>query len=484
MGLDFLLGAARMALADAAVERDRYRWECDRDDCDGQPHDGNPHPHARTKQRKPKGRWKTWLLLCGRGFGKTRTGSEVFLDLVLQRPVDAQGRPTWHLIGCRTHAETVQLMIEGPSSLTQAMDRRGIRYTLNKSNYRITLESGQIIVNQHAEGNADFGRGGEWATVWIDEIGTFKRIKEAFTQSLPFAMRVKLPHGERSRMLLTTTPKAEYLEPFEIMKDLVGKHGNGNVVVVRGTTWENVANIPEDDLQEWEEDFPPGTRTRRQELDAELLDNVEGSLWTAELIGAHRLTEADVPRDQIIRRIVSVDPAYTAGPNSDLTGIMLVSKAMLPVPDTTGAPGRKKQAHYYVERDLSMKAPINQWAETAVKLAVANDAQLLIEVDNGADMNAKTLREAARDLGVACPKIHEVRAGSEGSKAVRAAPVVADYENGRVHHVGYLAELETQQCTWVPEDSAKSPDRIDALVHAVRHLRKQAAGNGPVRSGW
>jgi phage terminase large subunit-like protein len=468
---------------EAAAAPPPYEWMCDRDSCDGQPHGRWNYGHARTKQRLPAGNWKTWLLLCGRGWGKTRTASECYLDLVLDNPVDVQGRPTWHLIGSRTHAETVNLMIKGVSSLTYAFERRGVGYSWNQSTGVITLDSGQIIVTQHAEGNPDFGRGGEWATVWIDEPGTFKRLEDAYYNSLPFSMRAKLPKGKRSRVLLSTTPKADYSEPFRILKELTGKAaaGDPSVVVTRGPTWENAANIPVEDLAQWDEDFPEGSRTRRQELDAELLDNVEGSLWTMELLNANRVQPDEVPTSLITRKVVSVDPSYTAGPNSDLTGIILAAKALLPIPDTSNGPRSKVSAHFYILKDISMRAPINVWAEAAVQLAHDEGADILIEIDHASDMNVTTLKQAARDLKLPCPKIHTVRASAEGSKAARAAKTVQQYEKGRVHPVGYMRELEEQKTTWVPGETKKSPDRVDAEVHAVNFLDKPVQVRVPVR---
>lgn len=461
-----------------------YAWMCDNDTCDGQPHGDYNYPHARAKQRKPKGHWKTWLLLCGRGFGKTRTGSETFLDLVLARPVDTQGRPTWHLIGCRTHAETVNLMIKGPSSLTQAMDRRGIKYKLNGSNFNIELETGQIIINQHAEGNPEFGRGGEWATVWIDEIGTFKRIKDAFTQALPFAMRVKLPDGERSRMLLTTTPKAEYVEPFEIMKDLVAKDGNGTVVVTQGTTWENAANIPPEDLAEWELEFPEGTRTRLQELDAELLDNVENALWTAELIETTKRTSIE---GNVVRRAVGLDPSGTAKASSDACGIVLVAKTIVETAERQDELGRPlpkmKLGHYWLEKDLSAVMPVSQWAKAAVQLAVAHSCPIVYETNFGADMVPNALQSAARDLGVACPTLIPSRATD--SKGVRAGWLAGLYSQGRAHHVGHLPTAVHEKTTWQPEDTnGKSPNSIDAEGHVVKWLDKPTAVAVPVSDAY
>lgn len=458
-------------------ETPAYQWACKLPECDGLPHQGHNYKHARTKQRIPEGDWFIWLLLCGRGFGKTRTGSEAFLDMVLTHPKDVDGIPTEWLIAGPTHDDTIKLLFEGVSSLKHTLKRRNITYKWNKNEKLVTLATGQRIIMQYAEGNEDLGRGGNWAGVWLDEIGTFKKIRKAWDESILFSIRAVLPGDWRPRIMLTTTPKASAKESFDLLWEILNTESD-TTRITRGTTWENEENIPTKQLELWKQMFPPGTRSRRQELDAELMRDVDGSLWTAELIAAGRVKET--PED-VIRRIVAVDPSYSSGPTSDLAGIVLVAKTMREVQE-----GDKtiRVGHFYVEQDLSCRASYKEWAQKAITVAVDNDADVVVEMDGAQKMNSGALRDAARDLGVNCPRIIEVNAGSVGSKANRAAPVAALYENGRVHHVGFLQELETQQTTWVPELTKKSPDRIDALVWAVRTLDNPPRAAVPILDAW
>lgn len=476
-----------------AAPTEAYTWACARPECDGLPHEGALYAHARTKQRLPDGDWALWVLLCGRGWGKGRTASETFLDMVQAHPVDVQGLATEWLVAGATYDDTVKLCWEGVSGLKHALRRRGYAdrtvdpsspkwYTYQQMQKLVTLSTGQRIVLAYAEGNDDLGRGGSWAGMWLDELGTYKnRIRAAWDESLLFSLRAKLPGGWRPRIMITTTPKTSAKEAHDLLSELVNTP-SPTTIVTRGPTWENAHNLPPSQLQLWDRMFPPGTRSRRQELEAELLSDIEGALWTAELVDRARVPA--IPSDvQVVRRVVSIDPATTSGPDSDETGIHLVAKGMHDVADPeTGRTNR--EPHFYVEHDATMRAPATEWARVAVQLAVDHSADLLYESDQGGDAWRTILQQAARALGVPCPRILAVRAATEGSKPTRAQPVVALYHEGRVHHVGYHAELETQMTTWVPEHTRKSPDRVDSVVYGVRELSKLGAAPAPARRLW
>lgn len=214
----------------------------------------------------------------------------------------------------------------------------------------------------------------------------------------------------------------------------------------------------------------PDARKRAALLhgDWNAMDQLEGALWNFEVIENHRV--ASIPTNvDVIRKVVAIDPAVTSGPNSDETGIQLVVKGMQELTEN----GKKKRiAHFYVLEDASMRAPGPDWAKRAVQLAYDHKADLLYESDQGGDAIKELLIQAAKDLGLPRPTILSVRAANEGSKATRAQPVVGLYLQGYVHHVGYHGALEEQMTTWIPELTKKSPDRVDSLVYAVRHLSK------------
>lgn len=447
-----------------------YIWSCDRDDCDGSPHEGWNYLHARTKQRLPVGAWFIWLLVLGRGWGKTRTGAECFLDLMLANPVDVEGTPTEWLIASRTWNDTVKLCLEGPSGLFNALKRRRINYRWVASDKMVYLEGGQRIHITYAEDDR-LGQGRNLAGFWLDELGSFKRIVLAWTEGLVPSLRAKLPTGQPCG-LVTTTPNVRYAGALSLIKGLMKRaETSPSVRVTVGSTFENSHNLAEATLAEWLEQYPKGSKAYRQEFLGEIADEIEGAMWTWESIHSFRVTAAP----ELTRKLVTVDPSYSNGPDSDETGLLVLGSAAL-------GDGKERRIHVYALEDHSARMSVDTWPKLAVRLAVAHSSEILIEVDNAANANAKMLRDAARDLGVSCPRIHEVRAASTGSKSVRATPVVAHYLNGRVHHVGELPELETQMTTWVPEQSKDSPDHVDALVHGVTWLMKPKAAPVKVRN--
>lgn len=229
----------------------------------------------------------------------------------------------------------------------------------------------------------------------------------------------------------------------------------------------------------------PDPRLRKALLEGDwnAMDNVMGAYWSHSLIEQFRVNTTP----DAIKRVLAIDPAVTSNEKSDHTGIILTAKAMVDLPDPeqdldalAGRKPKKKRAHYYVEKDLTCRVPSDQWAKVAVRTAYDSNATILVEVDQGGDVWASQLKNAAKALGISCPPIVLRRAGSIGSKATRANPVAALYIDGRVHHVGHFIELEEEMTTWVPEKGHDSPDRMDALVWSILELDRP--GVVPVRA--
>lgn len=373
------------ALLEAEL-RPSYSWNCGLPECDGAPHGEHTQPHARTKQRLPEGDWSIWLLLTGRGWGKTRTGSEVFLDMIISTPKDKDGRPTEWLVAGATHSDTVKLLMEGVSSLSHALSRRSIAYRYNKVDKLITLDTGQRIILTNAE-DEDLGRGGNWSGVWLDEMGMFKRIKYAWQESLVPSVRAKLPHGKRPRILITTTPKVRRKDAFDILRDLRARH-DGSVFLTVGSTFENEANLDEHAVTQWRALYPEGSRAYRQEFLAELTDEVEGALWRQETIDSHRV--AEFAPQSLTRLCVAVDPAATSNPDSDDTGIIIA-----------GIVGHPKDGDYYVIADRTSHSTPDEWGKTAVLAWHKYEADSIVyETNHGGEMVRSTLLNAARDLQI------------------------------------------------------------------------------------
>ena len=271
-------------------------------------------------------------------------------------------------------------------------------------------------------------------------------MQESWDQ-LQFGLRL----GTHPQTLITTTPK-----PRKLLRDLMERK-DGTVVLTRGSTFDNAANLAPTALTELKARYE-GTRLGRQELYGEVIDDVEGALWTLTMIERDRVKRLP---DDIVRRVVSIDPAVTNNTDSDETGIVIVS--------------RDRKGHGYVEADLSMRGTPNEWASRVVTAFDEYECDnIIVEVNQGGDMVSSTLRTVRPHL-----PIREVRATK--GKRLRAEPISALYEQSRIHHVGVLDSLETQMTTWTPDDP-KSPDRLDALVHGLTDLMQQGGAEAYLRS--
>lgn len=447
------------AVADLLEAAPMYAWSCSRPDCDGMPHDGLDR-HARTDQQPPTGNWSTWLIRAGRGWGKTRTGAETLIDMVIANPLTVDGTPTEWLAAGETIQASREVCALGPSGLIAALDRRGVEYTYNRAFGVIKLSPGQRI---HLRGgdDHDLARGMNLAGAWLDELGTWKRAPSAWSEGVVPALRQQLPNTW-PRVVITTTPKPG--PGGKLLADLASRD-DGTVAVTRGSTFDNAANLSTEALDELRRRYPEGSRLYRQELLGELVNDVEGALWNMDLIDAGR---DDYNPDNLTRVVVAVDPAASYGPDSDETGIVIA-----------GSIGSTRDRHYMVLADVTVKAEPSAWGKAAVTAWAQHDADAIVyETNQGGAMVAQVLTQSARDLlakGLIdrLPKLVPVRATR--GKALRAEPIAALYEMGRVHHAPGLSRLEEQMTTWTPE-SPTSPDRLDALVWALTHLSKTGTG--------
>ena len=271
---------------------------------------------------------------------------------------------------------------------------------------------------------------------WADELAAWRFGQEAW-DNLMFGFRL----GDDPRGVITTTPK-----PIKLLLDIIA---DPHTVVTRASSYENRANLApaffDAIIRKYE-----GTRIGRQELEAELLEDVPGALWARPLIEASRIGIGQLRADTFVRVVVAIDPAVTAGDDSDETGIIVAALT--------------RTGHVFILDDLTCKESPLTWAKIAVNAYVSRRADRIIgEVNNGGDLVEANIRAVAPNV-----PYRGVRA-SRG-KAVRAEPIAALYEQARVHHVGTFPQLEDQMCSFVPGSDQKSPDRMDALVWAVTEL--------------
>ena len=396
---------------------------------------------ARPEQLAPDGNWLVWLLMAGRGYGKTRCGAEYIRDALTCNA-------GWQaaLVGT-TLTEVRTTMVEGPAGLKAVFPpNEWAQVKWNRSTCELWLPNGSQAQGYTAE-VADKLRGPAHHVAWADEIAKWKDAPKGIHENTTWSnLMLGLRQGPRPRCVATTTPK-----PFKLIRELLADEATH---VTHGTTYENLENLSPTFKHQILRQFE-GSRLGRQELHAELLEDIEGALWTRELIETSRV---DVAPETLRKIVVAIDPAVSATEGSDETGIVAV--------------GLDDEGNFYVLRDVSGRlSPLN-WAQRAVNLYDELSADTLVaEINNGGDLVEINIRTVSRTVPVR--KVHASR-----GKAVRAEPVVTLYEQGRVRHVGMHPLLEDQLCTWVPGSGDDSPDRMDALVWAVTDLM------APERQVW
>lgn len=425
-----------LELLEQSAARSWKPFYCPNPNCSGDPHgDAWDFPHARVDQRPPPWTddWLTWLISSGRGAGKTFTGSNV-----INRASKNVGRIA--LIGA-TGPDLRETMIEGPSGIL-ATAKPGEMPEWNPSRKRLVWPNGCIAQGYSGE-EPDRIRGGNNGLAWVDEPAHIALIKEVWEQLL-LTLREK---GGHPHIIATTTPK-----PTKWMKALIA---DARTITTRVSTYANLGNLNPVFRQTILEGFE-GTRFGRQELYGEVLEDVEGSLWKAEMMS--HLREDLVPT--LDRVVVSIDPAGSANARSDETGIIVV-----------GWSNKLRKA--YVLADFTGKYSPSGWASRALVAAEEFGAdEIVAEKNYGGDMVKNTIEKEAEHRPGLAPRVKLVH--SRRGKQLRAEPVVAMYEKGDVKHVtgkdrSDLVELEEEQTSWVPGEGS-SPNRVDALVHAITEL--------------
>lgn len=389
---------------------------------------------ARAKQLPPDGDWHVWLILAGRGFGKTRTGAEWI------RAGVEQGR--FHrvaLVG-ETSADVRDVMVEGDSGIL-SISPPWNRPRYEPSKRRLTWPNGAVAQTFSADDPEQL-RGPQFDAAWADEIAKWRYV--ASWDNLMLGLRL----GPAPRCVATTTPRPRAW--------LAGIIDNPATIVTRGATAENAVNLAPAFIDQIMRTYG-GSRLARQEIDGEMLMDVPGALWRREDVDKCRLDTSLAPPLAIV--VVAIDPAVTAGVNADETGIIVA--------------GVDDQGNGYVLEDLSGRHSPDTWARLAIAAYHRHQANALVaEVNQGGDLVTQTLRTIDPSVPV-----RSVRA-SRGKRS-RAEPIAALYEQGRVCHVGAFAELEDQLCAFTGSPGDASPDRLDALVWALSDLM---LGRGPTRS--
>jgi phage terminase large subunit-like protein len=392
---------------------------------------------ARDEQLPPAGDWTTWIFCAGRGAGKTRSGAEW-----VQERVETGVARRIHLIA-PTAADCRDVMVEGPAGIL-SIAQPHLRPIYTPSLRKLEWPNGAIALLFSSDDPSRL-RGPQCDLLWVDELCAMRSAQEVLDMAM---MGLRL--GKDPRCLITTTPRP--IKPFRALIDRTGK----DVVVTRCSTMANAENLARPFLSQLQQ--YQGTRLGRQELNAELLTDVPGALWTLTMIEDTRIDEAPA---QFQRIVIGVDPAGSTAEWADMTGIVVA--------------GLSHENHLYILEDASGSYTPSQWAQVVVDLYHRHRAdRICVERNYGGDMCEAVIRGA--DPSVAIKTVTSSR-----GKILRAEPIAALWEQKRAHVVGSMPALEDQLCNFTHSyDRSRdgSPDKLDALVFAATELTAGATAGG------
>jgi phage terminase large subunit-like protein len=393
---------------------------------------------GRPEQQTPEGDWAVWMYLGGRGAGKTRAAAEWVRE---QAKYTTTGQRRFALVA-RTAADVRDVIVEGESGILN-VSPPSERPLYEPSKRRLTWPNGNTATCFTAD-EPDSLRGPQFTHAWGDEIAAWRQTPDAAGMTAFDNLRVGTRLGSNPQIMVTTTPKRVPL----LYKLIEESKNTGRVVITRGSTMDNSGNLSGAYLEAITGVYA-GTRLAQQELYGEMLDAVEGALWTDELIEKNR--ENALPFNTPLR-CIGVDPSVAENPR-DECGIVVVA--------STGERDLYKRQSWVLE-DASVLGSPEVWANKVVAMARKWGCPVIAEVNQGGAL----VRNAINAID---PTIKVLEVHSKYGKQLRAEPVTLAYEQGRVHHIGYLADLESQMLSWIPGEG-KSPDRVDALVHALTAL--------------
>ena len=389
-------------------------------------------------QLPPEGDWKSWVIMGGRGAGKTRAGAE-WVRAQVEGPTPGEpGQARRVALVGETYDQAREVMVMGESGILACSppDRRP---QWEATRRRLVWENGATATVYSAT-EPEALRGPQFDAAWVDELAKWKKAEDAWDM-LQFALRL----GQHPQQVVTTTPRN-----VGVLKRILG---SASSVITHAPTDANRAYLAESFLAEVETRYG-GTRLGRQELEGVLLDDVEGALWTTRMLEAARVDAAP----KLDRVVVAVDPSVTGGAASDACGIIVAGVV---------CEGEPRDWRAYVLEDATVRGGPSDWARAAIAARDRHGAERLVaEVNQGGDLVETVLRQ----IDPLVP-FRGLRAGR--GKGLRAEPVAALYEQGRVRHVrGGLGQLEDQMCQMTVRgfEGRGSPDRVDALVWALHEL--------------
>ena len=436
-------------------------WRCNLDECDGDPHPGRDYDHARTKQRPPWGQRfpdgepiTRWYFRGGRGAGKTWAGARALAELILWYggTTESGTFSTWGVVG-PTHNYAKRTLIEGDSGLLGALGGESGPFieSYNRADGIVYMKSGAVVYSAGADNHGKGVEGKNLRGVWCDEVGLWAHNRWEYTHEEALSQAVRL---DPAFWIYTGTPKQGHPLVKKLIEDT-------SVFTVVSPTSEN-KKLPERVRRDLYNRLS-GTRRGRQELEGEVLTDTPGALWTLTQLDASRYGMPGLPPipapDELRKIVVGWDPAVTSGDNSDEHGIVVAG--IVP-----GDP-----SHFVILDDLSgVYTPMEAVNVVADAYSKWDADTVVAETNNGGDLIPTLLRTGA-------PTIPVKTVTATRGKRLRAEPVAALSEQGRLHIVGSLPKLEDQMTTWSPS-SPGSPDRLDAMVWAITALAEETQTSG------
>lgn len=427
---------------------------------------------SRPEQVPPPGAWNIFLFLAGRGSGKSRSGSEWIVERCELYPKRKAGTPTEHLIVAQSIDDARNTCIEGESGVLHVLDRKG--YVIGKDFTYTSSPKPKIVFREHGTkiftagaDRPDVGRGRNLTSLLLDELVAWRTdADKLWSEGLMPSLRADI-EGDHPRCYVTTTPK-----PIPLLRAWLARN-DGSVAVARGSTFDNVVNLAEHALNEFRIRYE-GTAIGRQELYGEMLDLVEGALFSYGDIAACRVS---IGPETVKARVCAVDPALLASEGGDEMGVVVAC--------------RDERNHMYVIADASIKLTGRAAARHCWNVfdTYACDV-LVIETNLGKAWMTEVLVDAFREMqkegifpeGNYPPPIKTVHGGSNSGKQLRAEPVAMRHQQQTIHMVGEFPLLEGQMVSWDPLLSRDSPDRLDAFVYACRWLMEGEAKKAKIHS--
>jgi len=427
---------------------------------------------GRPSQQEPRGDWSVWLALAGRGYGKTRMGSEWVRSMMCGSTPYARGRVSHMALVAETAADARDVMVQSSGGILHCHppDYRPI---YQPSLRKLTWPNGATAHTYSADDPEQL-RGPEHEAAWSDELAKWRYAQETWDM-LQFGLRI----GDDPKQLVTTTPR-----PIDVVRELLSGEATGDTFVTRGSTYENFENLSPKFIRKMRDKYE-GTRLGRQELHAEVLDDIPGALWTRamlELRSSQNPKAAGMKRSEELpdmrRVVIGVDPSGTSGE----VDMRRTEKRGGDHEDEAGddigivAAGLGTDDQYYVLADATVNFGPAGWAKRVVDTYNKYDADMIVgEANFGGAMVEYTIRTI--DRRVAYRPVHASR-----GKMVRAQPIAALYEQGRVRHAGSMSKLEDQMIYMTERgyEGPGSPDRLDAAVWAITDLAFGKSARGGV----